>query len=160
VIDGGVGLQEILKRSFVFINLFRITLLGADDARRHGLIEPEGRADGQHPIAHANLFGIAEAGGDHRGDGVDFDHRQVGLAITADHLAGRLGAVMKSDLDAIRPGDDMIVGQDVTLRIDYHARPVAAPRLFVRPEFKLLNRIARHVQFILPALRLRRLRDG
>ena len=73
----------------------------------------------------------------------DFNHRQVGLAVAADHLTGRLGAVIKPDLDAIRPEDDVVVGQDVTLRIDDHARPVAAPRRFARPEFELLNRIAR-----------------
>src|ERR1035441_10845489 len=47
-VDGRVGLQEML----VLHGGVHITLLGADDARRHGRLEAERRTDGHRPIAH------------------------------------------------------------------------------------------------------------
>ena len=44
---------------------------------------------------------------------VDLDHGHVGLGVGADHLRGRLGAVVERHGDLLGPVDDVVVGQDV-----------------------------------------------
>src|SRR5206468_5275632 len=55
-IDGRIRLQKTLKCALVHTSaglpeLTAATPQGADDSRRHGVVELEGTADGQHPIA-------------------------------------------------------------------------------------------------------------
>ena len=77
-VDGGVGLEEVVEGA-----LADRAPLGADDARRHRLLEAEGRADGQHPVADLDLVGVAEGG---RGEGaaaLEPQHGEIGALVDA-----------------------------------------------------------------------------
>jgi hypothetical protein len=90
---------------------------------RHGAAEPEGVADGHHPVADAHLLGFSERHLGQRLDRLDLEHRQISLGIGADQFGLEFRAVGEVDLDVVGAFDDMIVGDDdAFLGIDDKAR--------------------------------------
>ena len=64
--------------------------------------------------------------------GVDLDHRDVGVGAAADQLGVILGGgAGQGDLNPVRLLHYVIIGEDVAIRVDNHARaqPRAAPAL-------------------------------
>jgi hypothetical protein len=100
----------------------------ADDAHRHRLADAEGVADGEHQVAHVHALEPAE------GDGgqvlqLDLQHRQVALRVHPDQLGLGLPPVVERHLDVVRGFDHVMVGEDVALRADDHARAQAGGAL-------------------------------
>jgi hypothetical protein len=58
VIDRGVRLDRVVDRKSV--RRLHLAVQGADDSRRHGLLEPEGAADRDNAIADDELARVAE----------------------------------------------------------------------------------------------------
>src|SRR5262245_23128766 len=86
-IDGDVGLNE---RNVVLLR--QRPPLGTDDARRHGVLEAEGRADREHPFANLQPVRVAELDG-RQSARVDLDERHIGAAVGADDLRLELALV-------------------------------------------------------------------
>ena len=120
-IDGGIGLDEILE----IRDAEPAAAGGADDALRDRLAEAERIADRQHDIARAQLVRAA-----HRHDRRILDRhaqdRQIGIRIRADDLGRGDAPVGQLHADLIRALDDVVIGDDVTGRIDDHAGAEAA----------------------------------
>jgi hypothetical protein len=121
--------------------------LGADDAGRHRVLEPEGRADRDHPLADTQLVGVADAHG-RKAARVDLEQRDIGPLVRAEQLRLELALVMQGDRDLVgalhhvRVGQQIAVGGDDEPRAQ-SARNVAARsrRLLARPLGPLLRRI-------------------
>ncbi len=86
------------------------------DAKRDGILEVAQRAaNGDDGFADLQLIRIAELR--HGGHGaVDFDDGQIGKGVGADQLGGHLRAIGKDHFQGLIAIDDVIVGDDVTLR--------------------------------------------
>ncbi len=117
-VNGRIGLQEVLELRF----RIDIALLGADDARGHGGLEAEWRANGDGPVAHLHGVGIADLGGHQVLLAFHADDREVGGRIHTHHLGVVLGGIAgELHLDAVGLVDHVIVGQDVAGRVHYYA---------------------------------------
>jgi hypothetical protein len=130
-VDGGVRLDVDHRR-------VRLELAGdrADHAHRDRVLEPQRAAEGEHEATRGQGLRIAE--GQRRvAFALDFQHRQVRLAVLADqdgvqHLAARLehgalprrllGRQRQPDADALGALDDVGVGEDIAGGIDDHPR--------------------------------------
>ena len=117
--------------------------LGADDAGGHGVLEAEGRTDGQHPFAHAQITHLAH--GDH-GQVLAFhlEHGHVGLGIGAQHLGLQFAAVGELDGHFLGALHHMGVGQDDAVRADDEARALAAGLHIRRLASALATTLAGH----------------
>ena len=106
-IDRGVGLNEVL----IAADVQTAAAQGADDAGGDGLAEAERIADRHHEIAYPERLRVGRC---QRAQVFrrDFDDRDVGLRVRADHLGLKLAPVSEGHGDLDRIGDDMIVGQD------------------------------------------------
>ena len=128
-IDRGVGLDEIGNR--VTGGAEQIApAFPADHAASEGVIELEGRADGEGEFAYAQFVAVAHL---HRGQivRVDLDHGHVGFFIGADELGLKLAPVFQLHVDAIGTLDHVIVGEDVAVRFDDESRAFVLHRLAV-----------------------------
>ena len=67
---------------------------------------------------------------------LDLEHREVGLGIGADHARRHLARVGERDFDLVHRLDHVVVGEDVALLADDHARAQALAAL--RPGIDLL----------------------
>ena len=120
-IDGGVGLDERFELAIGN----DVAADRRDDAGGNGFIQAEGTADGQHPVADVHAVGVAQLGSGQRLLGVDLDHREIGFRIGADHrrsVGHGLGIAHQVDANLVSLVDHVIVGEDVALGIDDHAR--------------------------------------
>src|SRR6185312_7128957 len=63
---------------------------------------------------------------------IDLDKRQVGLLVAPNHLGGVFVAIRQGDRYLARAVNDMVVRDDVALRIDYEA--AAQRSLFWHPQ--------------------------
>src|SRR5207248_415613 len=85
-------------------------------------------ADGEDPVADLGAVGVAELHGRQGLRCVDLDDGDVGLGIGADDLGempvveGVIGVAVELDVDLVGFVDDVIVGNDVTARVDDEAR--------------------------------------
>jgi hypothetical protein len=84
------------------------------------VIESEGRADREHPLADLQRVCVAEL---HSGQsvGIDLDRCDVGDLVDADRFAGELPPVSELDGDLARPRDDVRVGQHYPVGSDDEA---------------------------------------
>jgi len=109
-VDRGVRLNEVLVRG----DVEAAPALGADDARRHRVTEPQRVAHGEHPFADLQRLGIAQRYG-RQTVGRDADDRHVGLRIRPDDLGVQGTAVDQLDHDLVGVRDDVVVGEDMSL---------------------------------------------
>ena len=85
-----------------------------NDARGYRLADAKGIAHGKHHIAHPQLVAVGEG---KRGKMVrlNLDDRHVGLRVAADDLGDVFAVVGQADLQLVRPLNDMVVGQDISI---------------------------------------------
>ena len=129
-VDGRVGLQQghglIIDGDF--------PAQGADDAAGDGAAQlAQGVADGNGGFAHDQVVGAAQ----HRGGqaaGLDFENGQVGIGIGAHQIGGVGLTVPGAHGDAVRAGDNVIVGDDIAVgrQDDAAARALADPLTAVK----------------------------
>jgi hypothetical protein len=72
-VDGGIGLDEIVEWPLADVAASR-----AHDASGGGAAQPEGVADGQHPVAHIRCVGIAPG---HEGSGAECRTRSTAMSV-------------------------------------------------------------------------------
>ena len=123
VVDRRVGLQEILVVAIAVARHARAgrTALLADDAHRHRLADAERVADGEHDVADLRVVGVAERRGLEVGRG-DFHEREVARLVGADDFRVERASVVQIDVNLVRAVHDVVVGQDVAVARDDHAR--------------------------------------
>src|SRR5439155_22683638 len=94
---------------------------GADDARGHGAVETEGRADRDHPFADLETVRIPHP---YRRQPrrIDLDQREIGASVRADHASLEFAFVVQANGDLIRGVHDMRVGENVAVGTDDEAR--------------------------------------
>ena len=90
---------------------------GGNDARSHRTTKTEGVADGDDPVTHARLAGIAEIDEGERRPALDLQHRKVARRVIADQFRRIFRAVGHGDGNLFHraaPGraDDMVVRHD------------------------------------------------
>ncbi len=130
-VDGHIGLDE-------WQELTGFALARTDNAGGNGALEPEGGADGHHPLAHAQARHVADA---HRGQagGLDFDHRDVGAPIGPHHPGRELAPVGERDDDLVGSFDHVRVGHDEAVGTQDEARTHATRPLDPRPALRALR---------------------
>ena len=123
-VDRHVGLDE---RQVVA----RLARLGRDDAGGDGVLQPEGRADGQHPFTHAQPVRVAD--GEHRQFGrVDLEQGHVGVLVRADQAGLELALVGECDVDVIGAIHHVVVGHHIAIGRDDEAGTEAPGNLLTR----------------------------
>ena len=115
-IDGCVGLDELLVPHHA-----DTAILGADDARGHGVLKTKRLAECEHPIADLHLVAIAQLGERQRAIGLNADDGDVGVRVGLDVGRDELAAVVQFDGDLAAAGDHVVIGQDDARRIDDYA---------------------------------------
>src|ERR1035437_7999405 len=119
-VDRRIGLNEVL----VVFDSEIGAALSADDAHGDGLADAEGIADGQHVVAHLHLIGIANGDG-LQGSGVHLEYGDVGLRIGAHHAGFVFVLILHDHGHGGGMVHHVVVGQDVAIRTDDHARAQA-----------------------------------
>ena len=115
-VDGGVGLDEVLKG----VDAELVAPQCTDNAAGHRLPHAEGVANGQHLVA--DLQGVGAAQHDHRkAVQVDLEHGQVGIGVCANDFGPGMTAIVQNDFDFVGTLNHMVVGQDVAAGADDHA---------------------------------------
>src|SRR6185369_9520228 len=89
-----------------------------DDAGGEGLVEAKWRTHREHPIADLRGVGIAKRHGRQISRRVDLDHGYVRFGIETDDRAAKPFGGLQADGDPGGIFDDVIVRENVTLRID------------------------------------------
>jgi hypothetical protein len=115
-IDGGVGLNVVVVGAGIDVAVARRDDPGGDRAA-----EAERVANGDDPLAQPQFFRIPEFHRLERLVGLDPEQRHIGLLISADDLGLQSRAVIEDHGDLVGLGDDVIVGDDDTGRIDDEA---------------------------------------
>jgi hypothetical protein len=91
-------------------------------ARGDAAAEAERIADRQHPITYPRGVAVAPGGGYQRLVGLDLQQRDVGFGVAPDKLGLQIGVVVQNDVNLVGVGDHVIVGYDITRRVDDKAR--------------------------------------
>ena len=128
-VDGGIGLDHV---GIDGVTVGRAHGRGAiqrrHNARGDRLLVAEGRTDRHDPLAHVELGGVTDL--DRRelgGVGVlELDDGQVARSIVAHELGLIGGAVVHGHHVLVIAIDHVVVGEDVALGIEHHARADAA----------------------------------
>ncbi len=121
-IHGHVGLNERHGRI-----ARQRTSLRADDAGARAFFEAVRLTDREHVVAHFELIGIADAYGGQIAC-VDFQHRDVGDRVDAEHFRFELAAIGQLHGDALGVAHHVRVGQNHAVGADDEAR--AEPALW------------------------------
>ena len=95
---------------------------GGDDARCHGAAEAERIADREHPVAHLRLIRISPNGRRQRCLWLDFKKCEIAQGVATDDFGLQSRVVGQGHGYLLGVGDDMIVGDDQTGRIDDEPR--------------------------------------
>ena len=128
-VDGGIGLDHVGVDSVAAGRAHgRGAIQRRHNARGDRLLVAERRADRHNPLAHVELGGITDL--DRRelgGIGVlELDDGQVARGIVAHELGLVRGAVVHGNHVLVIAIDHVVVGEDVALGIEHHARTDAA----------------------------------
>ncbi|MDD5222552.1 MAG: hypothetical protein PHE84_01060 [bacterium] len=116
-INHGVGLEKVRDQGPVL----HVSSPPADDPQGDRPVQAVGVADGQHPLPDLHLIGIPQLGHRHLTFRLDLDHGEIGLLVGAQNLGREfLLEIGNGHRHLHRLGNDMIVGDDVTLGIDNH----------------------------------------
>ena len=128
-VDGGIGLDHV---GIDGVTVGRAHGRGAierrDDTRGDRLLVAERRADRHDPLAHVELGGITDLNRRELG-GVcvlELDDGQVARSVVAHELGLVGGAVIHGHHVLVIAIDHVVVGEDVALGIEHHARADAA----------------------------------
>ena len=119
-IDGCVGLNERLE----LLASDNIASFGGNNAGGDGLLQTEGAADGQHPVADLHTVGIPQLGRLQRMTGawLDFDDGEVGFTVAANNFAVvGLRISLQLHSDAIGAFDDVLIGHNIAFGVNNHA---------------------------------------
>ena len=124
-VDGGIGLDHVGVDSVTAGRAHgRRAIQRRHNARGDRLLVAERRADRHNPLAHVELGGITNL--DRRelgGVGVlELDDGQVARGVVAHELGLVGGAVVHGHHVLVIAIDHMVVGEDVALGIEHHAR--------------------------------------
>ncbi len=117
LVDRRVDLQVVVVGARLDVATAR-----RDDAGGGGAAEAEGIADRDDPVADAGAVGVAERDRRQRLLRLDLEQGEVGLGVATGELGLEAGAVMERDHDLVGLVDHVVVGDDVTLRVDHEAR--------------------------------------
>ncbi len=119
-VDRRVGLDEVLVGGDADL----AAALGADDAGGDGVVQAEGVAHGDDPVARLELVAVAEA---RRLQlvRIDVQRGEVGVRVDAEQLRGELAPVAERDLERVGVLDHVRVGDDRALLVDDHAAALA-----------------------------------
>ena len=156
-VNGGIGLNEALEH----LRTVDVAALGADDADGDGSLKAKGGTDGDGPIADLDAVGVGDADGLERLTGGDFEDRDVGLFVGADHPGFVLGLLIgELHIDVVSFVDNVIVGHDVTRTVDHEAgagalalgRRLHGPAPAGRAFATLAKEAAEHVHLVLVTL--------
>ena len=120
-IDRGVGLDEVLVGGDAHVGAPG----GADDPHRHRLVQPEGVADGDGPLADPEGVRIAQAGHAELVVGLEADEGEVGFRVGPEDLAPVFSLVGEPHRDLVGALDHVEVGEDESPLVDDDARPEA-----------------------------------
>ena len=93
-----------------------------------GMVEAEGIADGNHPVAGQQGVGVAERQRNVAPLRLGTNQRDVRLRIRPDDLGLRAGPVREDDLDLLHVLDDVVVGHDQAFLRDHEAGSQAGNR--------------------------------
>src|ERR1035437_1637331 len=113
-----------LNKGFVVFDAQIVAAGSADDAHGDGLADAERIADGQHVVAHLHLIGIANGDG-LQGASVHLEYGNVGLRIGAYHAGFILVLIVHDHGHGGGVIHHVVVGQNVAIRADDHARAKA-----------------------------------
>jgi len=86
---------------------------------------PDGEkiADGQHPIADADLIAVPERDRHQRVIGGDLEHGDIGLGVATHHLCLEVGVIVQDHGDLVGVLDDVVIGDHPPLfGVDDEAR--------------------------------------
>jgi hypothetical protein len=143
-VDAGIGLQVVLDR----IDADPTASFRAHDPGRHGVAEPERRADRDDPFADPHRVAIGKL----RGDEVlrvDANEGEIRRGVAPYQTRGQEPPVAKAHGDGERVFDDVIVRQDGAIAVEDDAGPHSAlHRCFTRarralvPTHRLRRRLA------------------
>ncbi len=126
-VDGGIGLDQV-----GIVHQIDIAAQTADDPHGHRLPHPERVADGHDLIAHPQ--GIAVPDGDRRQVlGVDLDQGHIRGRIGTDDLGHVFLLAVEIDHDLVGVLHHMVIGQDVPVGRDHHARAEGMLNLLAAP---------------------------
>ena len=124
-VDGGIGLDHIGVDGIAAGRAHgRGAIERRDDARGDRLLVAERRADGHNPLAHVELGGVTDLDrGELGGVSIlELDNGQVARGIVAHELGLVGGAVVHGHHVLVVAIDHVVVGEDVALGIEHHAR--------------------------------------
>ena len=128
-VDGSIGLDHVGVDGVTAGRAHgRGTIQRRHNARGNRLLVAERRTDGHNPLAHIELGGVPDL--DRRELGgvsiLELDDGQVARGVVAHELGLIGGAVVHGDHVLVIAIDHMVVGEDVALGIEHHARTNAA----------------------------------
>jgi acetyltransferase-like isoleucine patch superfamily enzyme len=129
-VDGRVGL-DVVREARIAAEVAQRASLAADDADGDGVLVAERVADRDDPFTGAQAVGVAHG---ERGEvvrPVDLEKRDVERLVLALHGGGELLAVLERHGQLPRAGDDVVIGQDVTVLADEEPGPGAVAALLV-----------------------------
>ena len=113
--NGGVGLDIVL----VGVGLQAVATQGRDDTLGYRVPETQRITDGQYHVTDPRRIGISQLYGLQLGQ-FDLEDGQVGGRVRADHHRVGRAPVVQQHLDGVGAGNNMVVGQDMSLvRHDY-----------------------------------------
>ena len=128
-VDGGIGLDHVGIDGVAAGRAHgRGAIQRRDDTRGNRLLVAERRTDGHDPLTHVELGGITDL--DRRELGgvsiLELDDGEVARGIVAHELSLVGGAVVHGHHVLVVAVDHVVVGEDVALGIEHHARTDAA----------------------------------
>ena len=150
-VDGGIRLQEVVKRTGM-----DITVLGRKDAGRDRVVQSKRIADGQQPFPYQQGVGITELEERQILFGLDLEQSQVSIFVRPHDRGRQRGslavAFVQRHLDAVAIGHHVIVGHDVAVRRDDETgttrhlflRRTLSARIGTAEEFEEAVRSRRH----------------
>ena len=120
-IDGSIGLNEAFNR----IGRLHGTRFGTDDSGRNSGGETVRIADGQNPLADFELFAATHSDG-LEVFGFDLDQSEIRVLVLSDDAAFILAIVVEFDQNLVSVFHNMVVGHDISVGSQDHARTCAA----------------------------------
>ena len=93
---------------------------------------PKRVADGEHHVAHVELFRVAEGDRVELAVGLDLQHREIGFRVASDDTGGQFAPVVEGPLDLVGGLDHVVVGEHIAFGRDDDAGAKAGGALLGR----------------------------